>query len=326
MLKEDEIYKEDKKGIKLICPKCNAVKLVQIPKKLVEDSKTLLTISIPTNYVCEHGFQAYIDRWFCVRGYHNADLDLKNLEIYETGSKKVDDVVTYAVSLVIKKIINNLKKHKEDGVILGGSLINQKGDVLYLSLPDEIFLNMIDQVELQKVNREFKLKKMIIELENSQKVFSEFLKVEDSTLTIVILFPSVVSITDAESYLNVFKKFVMEYEDPIELKRKEQLRMKKIEEAQKRKAKRKTPSKFWVYSKITSETPLEELTSIYIDILGIEIDKKNILNIEEIIEISKIKPFEGKIYFSNKFVNLMEGLALTMKDASILLSKLNKMP
>jgi len=72
--------------------------------------------------------------------------------------------------------------------------------------------------------------------------------------------------------------------------------------------------------------PLEELTSIYIDTLGIEIDKKNILNIEEIIEISKSKIFEGKIYLSNKFVNLMEGLALTMKDASILLSKLNKKP
>ena len=326
MLKEDEIYEEDKKGIRLICPKCNAAKLVQVPKKIVENSKTLLTISIPSNFICEHGFQAYVDRWFCVRGYQNADLELKNLEIYETGSKNIDDIVTYAVSLVIKKIITNLKKNEEDGVILGSCLFNPKGYVLYFSLPDEIFLNMIDQFELQKVNREFKLKKMIIELENNQKIFSEFLKVEDSTLTMVILFPSVFSITDVESYLNVFKKFVMEFEDPIELKKKEQLRMKKIEEAKRRKAKRKVPSKFWVYSKVTSEAPLEELTSIYIDRLGIEIDKKNILNIEEIIEISKSEPFEGKIYFSDKFINLMEGLALTMKDASILLSKLNKKP
>ncbi len=326
MLKKDEIYEEDKKGIRLICPKCNKAKLVQIPKKTVEHSKTLLTISVPSNYVCEHGFQAYIDKWFCVRGYQNADLELKNLEIYETGTKKIDDIVTYAVSLVIKKIINNLKKHQEDGVILGGCLFNQKGYVLYLSLPDEIFINMIHQFELQKANREFKLKKMIIEFENNQKLFSEFLNVEDSTLTIVILFPSVISITDAESYLNIFKKVVMEYEDPIELKKKEQLRMKKIEEAQKRRGKRKGPSKFWVYSKITNEIPLDELNSIYIDKLGIEIDKKNILNIEEIIEISKIKPFEGKIYFSEKFINLMEGLALTMKDASQLLSKLNKKP
>ena len=54
--------------------------------------------------------------------------------------------------------------------------------------------------------------------------------------------------------------------------------------------------------------------------------KKNILNLGEIIMISKSKPFEGKIYFSLKFINLMEGLALTMKDASKLLSKLNKKP
>ena len=183
---------------------------------------------------------------------------------------------------------------------------------------------MIKQFELQKANLELRLKEMIIVLENDQKIFSEFLKVEETTLTLVILFPSVVSISDAESYLNVFKKFVTEYEDPIELKKKEQLRMKKIEEAQQRKAKQKGPSKFWVYSEITLKGPVEELTSIYIDELGFEVDKKNILNLEEIIMISKNKPFEGKIYFSGKYISLMEGLALTMKDASTFLSKLNK--
>jgi hypothetical protein len=167
---------------------------------------------------------------------------------------------------------------------------------------------------------------MIFELKNNQKIFTEFLKVEDTTLTIVILFPSVISISDADFYLNNFKNTVMEYEDPLELKRKEQLKMKRIEGAQKRTFEPKAPSNYWVYSKITNEMPLVELDSIYIDKLGIEIDKKNILNIEEIIEISKNKTFEGKIYFSEKFISLMEGLAWTMKDASILLSKLNKKP
>ncbi len=326
MLKDEEIYKEDIKEIQLICPICHATKLVKIPKKMVQNTKTLLTISIPSNYVCEHGFQAYIDRWFCVRGYQNADLELVNLEIYETGSKNIDEIVTYAVSSVIKKIISNLKDDEEDGAILGGTLFNQKGNVLYFSLPNEIFLKMIHQFELQKADHEIKLKKMIFELENNQKIFSEVLKVEDTTLTIVILFPSVICISDAESYLKDFKNSVMQYEDPIELKKKEQLRMKKIEGAQKRKVEHKAPSNFWIYSKITNKVPLEELDSIYIDKLGSEIDKNNILNIEEIIEVSKSKPFEGKIYFSDKFINLMEGLALTMKDASELLSKLNKKP
>lgn len=326
MLKEDEIYEEDIKEINLICPKCHAKKLVKVPKKMVKKSKTLLTISVPSNYMCEHGFQAYIDRWFSVRGYQNTDLELTDLEIYETGSKKVDDIATYVVSLVIKKITNNLKNDEEDGVILGSTLFNQKGNVLYFSLPDEIFLKMIHQFELQKLDHEIKLKKMIFELDNNEKMFAEFLKVEDTTLNIVILFPAIVNISDAESYLNDFKKSVMEYEDPIELKKKEQLRMKRIEEAQKRKVEWKAPSNFWVYSKITSKVPLEKLDTIYIDKLGIEIDKKNILNLEEIIEISKSNPFEGKIYFSDKFIKLMEGLALTMKDASMLLSKLNKKP
>ncbi|MFX1574787.1 MAG: hypothetical protein ACFFB0_18785 [Promethearchaeota archaeon] len=326
MLKEDEIYKEDIKEIKLICPICNATELVKIPKKVVQNYKTLLTVSVPPNYMCEHSFQAYIDKWFCVRGYQNADLELTNLEIYETGTKIVDDIATYAVSLVIKNIISKLKNDEEEKIILGGSLFNQKGSVLYFSLPDEIFLNMINQFELQKVDQEIKLKKMIFELDNNQKIITEFLNVEDNVLTIVILFSNVVSISEAESYLNKFKKFVMEYEDPIELKKKEQLRMKKIEEAQKRRAEEKAPSNYWIYSKITVDESLEELNRIYIDKLGIEIDKKNILNLKEIIEISKEKPFEGKIYFSEKFIKLMEGLALTMKDASILLNKLNKIP
>jgi len=325
LLKEDEIYQEDIKEIYLICPKCHVKKLVKVPKKMVQNSKTLLTISVPSNYMCEHGFQAYIDRWFSVRGYQNADLELTNLEIYETGSKNIEDIATYAVSLVIRKIITNLKNDQEEGVILGGTLFNQKGNVLYFSLPDEIFLNMIHQFELQKVESGIKLKKMIFELENNQKVFVELLKVEDTILTIVILFPDIVTISIAESYLIDFKESVLKYEDPIELKKKEQLKMKRIEEAQKRKFEEKVPSNFWVYSKITSEEPLEDLDSIYIDKLGIEIDKKNILNLKDIIEISKKNPFEGKIYFSEKFIRLMEGLALTMKDASTLLRKLNKM-
>ncbi|MFX1391793.1 MAG: hypothetical protein ACFE9Z_17145 [Promethearchaeota archaeon] len=326
MLKKDEIYEEDSKGIQLFCPVCKATKIVKVAKNIVKQSESILTISVPSNYMCEHGFQAYIDKWYCVRGYQNADLELTNLEIYATGSKFVDDIATYGVSLVISKIINKLKKDEKDGVILGGTLLNQKGNVLYFSLPDEIFLNMIRQFELQREEHEVKLKKMIFELRNNQKIFSEFLEVEDNVLTIVILFPSVFGISDAESYLNDFKESVMEYEDPIEFKKKEKLRMKKIKGAQKRKVEQKGPSNFWVYSKITCELPIEELENIHIDKLGIEIDKKNILNLEEIITISKSQPFEGKIYFSDKFINLMKGLALTMKDASKLLSKLNKKP
>ncbi len=314
------------KGIKLICPICHKTKIVEVPKKVVENSKTLVTISVPSNYICQHGFQAYVDKWFTIRGYQNSDLELKNLEIFETGSKKIDELVTYTVTLVIKKIIKNLKKSEEEGAILGSTLFNQKGNVLYFSLPDEIFLNIIRQIEHQKVESEIKLQKMIFELENKQKIFSEILKVEEIILTLVVLFPSVVSISDADWYLNNFKADVMVYEDPLETMKKEHSKMKKIEEAQKRKAKQKEPSNFWIYSDITSDVSLEQLDRIYIDKLGIEIDKKNIVNLNEIIQISKSRTFKGKIYFSEKFIHLMEGLALTMKDASILLSKLNKKP
>ena len=326
MLKEDEIYKEDITDVQLICPVCNAKKIVKVSKKIVKESKTLLTISVPANYMCEHGFQAYIDKWFSVRGYQNADLELKELEIYETGSKKVDEVVTYAVSSVIKKTIKTLNEEEEKQLIIGGALFNQKGSVLHFSLPDEVFLKMIQQFELQKSDYKLKLKKMIFVMDNNQKIFTEFLNVEDTILNVVILFPYDFTINDSNFFFDDFKKKIMQYEDPAELMKKEQIKMKMIEEAQKRKIEHPPPSNYWIYSKITSEIPLEKLDRIYIDNLDIKIDKKNILNLDEIIEISKERTFEGKIYFSEKFIRLMEGLALTMKDASILLSKLNKKP
>ena len=63
--------------------------------------------------------------------------------------------------------------------------------------------------------------------------------------------------------------------------------------------------------------------TVYIDSLGISVLKSVILNLDEVKDNPK---FEGKIYFTQKYVNLMQGLALTLKDAASFLNKLNKMP
>jgi hypothetical protein len=337
---EDEVYNGELTDIEIACPQCFTLKFVKVPNKLIQESEHLITISIPMNYMCDHCFQVFIDKQYQIRGYQSTDFDVSEIEIYETGSKTFDGIITYAVSLIIKKTINILTKSKEVGDILGGALFNQQGNVLYFSLPDEIFLNMINQFELQKQDQEIKLHKMIFALENREKVFAEYLNVEDYILIIVVLFPSYVSINEGNIYLNKLYEDIMHMEDPTEIMKKEQQRMKQIESAKKKQIPKKEsipskeqviiekpePSNFWIYAKFSNVSALEKADKVFLGTLGVDIDKKKILNLEEIIRNSKDKPFEGKIYFSERYVRLMEGLALTIKDAAIFLSQLNKMP
>ncbi|MGV9173655.1 MAG: hypothetical protein ACOC35_13980 [Promethearchaeia archaeon] len=84
------------------------------------------------------------------------------------------------------------------------------------------------------------------------------------------------------------------------------------------------PSNYWIYSKISSQKVLYEAERIFVNTLEYTIDRKNILNIEDITKYNKTSEYIGKIYFSENYVKLMEGLASTMKEASRFLERLNK--
>lgn len=324
MLKEDEILKEDYKEAKITCPECNATKLVKLPKKLIENSENLVTISIPANYICEHGFQAFIDGQFHIRGYQNADFEVTEIEVYETGSKPFEGVITYRVSSIIKNTIDFLRRSRELGDIIGGALFNQQGNVLYISLPNEIFINIIKQFDLQKREQEINIEEMIFVLDSGQKIFTQYFEAEGYKLIVVVLFSSSISIGQGASYLEKIKESLFKCEDPLAIMRKEKMMMKKMEMAKAKKKEVKLPSDFWIYSTVESEHPLEESESVFVGALGIQIDKKNILNFQDIVKQSKNNQFEGKLFFSEKYVSLMQGLSYTMKNASIFMSKLNK--
>ena len=139
MLSEDEIYRENYVKIRLTCPRCKKEKFLKVPKELTKHSEHLTTISIPSDFVCKHSFQAFIDRDFNVRAYQNADFEITKIEYYESGSKAEENIVTYSISILMKNIIDILREallHKE---ILGSAIFNLEGKVIYSSLPDEIF-------------------------------------------------------------------------------------------------------------------------------------------------------------------------------------------
>ncbi|MFW9972578.1 MAG: hypothetical protein ACFFDF_20495 [Candidatus Odinarchaeota archaeon] len=65
-------------NIQFICPVCKTRKYLEVPKSVIEDAKQLTTMSIARGLVCEHQFQAFVDKNFQVRGYQKVDFEFKN--------------------------------------------------------------------------------------------------------------------------------------------------------------------------------------------------------------------------------------------------------
>lgn len=77
----------DKKSIQINCPICGTEKTLKISTSLIKQSKTLTTISIPKHFICEHHFQAFVDKDFRVRGYQKVDFEF-SLEEKKRDAKK----------------------------------------------------------------------------------------------------------------------------------------------------------------------------------------------------------------------------------------------
>ena len=66
--------------IRFICPVCKAQKSLHFPKSIVDKANGLTTMSIAKGLVCEHQFQAYVDKNFAVRGYQRVDFEFEKIK------------------------------------------------------------------------------------------------------------------------------------------------------------------------------------------------------------------------------------------------------
>jgi len=66
------------KKIEVICPICKTRDLIGIPKKKINDSSHLTTVSIQKGLICPHHFQVFIDKNSQVRGYQKVDFELNH--------------------------------------------------------------------------------------------------------------------------------------------------------------------------------------------------------------------------------------------------------
>jgi hypothetical protein len=306
------LYKENHTKIRIICPRCKTEKNLNVPKAIVEKSEHLTTISIPAEFVCEHSFQVFIDKDFNIRAYQNADFEISQIEFYEDTSKVEETLITYALSLLINKTINILRELATLKEIMGGAVFNLEGKVLYSSLPDNVYLTISKAIENIELLFNENIKETIFTLKTDDKVFLGKIKVKDVELIVILLFSSKIKFDKIDNHIQDIYKKILTPEKP-----KERVIKKPVE---------KGPTPYWIYSKVSQFSSLKKGDSIYIDSIKTKVSKSVVVNLEEIQKISKNQPFEGKIYFTEKYVKLMEGLALTMKDASLFISKLNKNP
>ncbi len=64
--------------IQFICPVCKIRRYLEVPKSVIEDAKQLTTMSIARGLVCQHQFQAFVDKNYQVRGYQRVDFEFDN--------------------------------------------------------------------------------------------------------------------------------------------------------------------------------------------------------------------------------------------------------
>jgi len=69
--------------IQFICPVCKAEKVLQFPKSVITQAKGLSTMSIARGLVCEHQFQAFVDKNYMVRGYQRVDFEFDKIKTEE---------------------------------------------------------------------------------------------------------------------------------------------------------------------------------------------------------------------------------------------------
>jgi len=62
--------------VQIICPVCKKNKVINIPEKIINQARQLTTISIQKGLICNHHFQAFIDKNFRIRGYQKIDFEI----------------------------------------------------------------------------------------------------------------------------------------------------------------------------------------------------------------------------------------------------------
>ncbi len=201
-LTEGELFKK----VFIICPECKTLKKLNIPSKIINQSKHITTISIPTGLICEHHFQAFVDKDSNVRGYQLGDFEFSKIEYIESteseGEQEEDDDISEFTSLPsFQEIINLLRRSVDDREIIGCAIFTSNGKVIYSSIPHNTLLDTIKEFEVRNEKKLHSVTKMLLELKNHQKVCSEYIEIHNKEFILVLLFSDIVNFAIGTMFL-----------------------------------------------------------------------------------------------------------------------------
>ncbi len=218
MIETNEINDEIYENIHVVCPTCKATQDLKIPAKIISQAKQLTTVSIPSGTVCEHGFQTFVDKNYSVRGYQKVDFEFYKMEFYEggldTAENKAEDTPTGLSSMpLFQDIINLLRSYVDNKEILGSGIFTIDGNVLYSSLPSNTLVSIMKEFEVRSEKKLSSLRKMYLELENNQKICSNYIEIQEKRFALVLFFSEIVKLGMGNLYLNDLVKKIKKFED-----------------------------------------------------------------------------------------------------------------
>ena len=204
----DEIFKD----VQIICPKCEARKDLKIPVKIVSQTQNLTTIGIPQGMICEHSFQILIDKSFTIRRYRIVDYKFHKLEYYKNSNgnnlQEDNDLTLFTSFPFYKDIINIFRDSIDDREILGTAIFSDTGKVIYASVPSTLLFNIIKEFEFRRKTQLQEITKMYIEVENHQKIFLEYIEIQNIKISFVLIFSERVNFGMGTMILKDLKKRV----------------------------------------------------------------------------------------------------------------------
>ncbi|MFX1302096.1 MAG: hypothetical protein ACFFBV_09065 [Promethearchaeota archaeon] len=213
---KDLPVEETYQDITVICPSCKTRKALKIPVKIINQAKQLTTVSVPSGAVCDHGFQAFVDKDFKVRGYQRVDFEFSHMEFYESSSAEMAEPDNQTASLssqpLFQDIINLLRSYVDDKEILGSGMFSEDGHVIYSSLPNLTLFSIIKEFEVRREKRLNRLKKMYLELDNNQKICSNYIEIQGLRFALVLFFSKLVKLGMSNLYLNDLVKKIRKLE------------------------------------------------------------------------------------------------------------------
>ncbi|MFX0104616.1 MAG: hypothetical protein ACFE75_03885 [Candidatus Hodarchaeota archaeon] len=128
-------------------------------------------------------------------------------------NKMIDSIIRgedeiYMSKTFYSRVIDLFKELMYENEILGAALLTTKGNIIYTSLPNDIMVNSLKELEIRYMVGALNLPEMYYSLENGQKVFSKVIDIpwKLDPLLCVVLYDSNIPLGMAEINLQKVAK------------------------------------------------------------------------------------------------------------------------